>query len=89
MNESPKAANDNNPHELVSEASIELARIHAYNTIGEWRDNIRWSSLTDEQKMTLLQSLTELQDKLFLKELESEKALALARDLLTAAGIPE
>ncbi len=86
----PKSGvSDNNPRELVSEASIELARIHAYNTIGEWRTNVRWSSLEDDQKMTLVEALHEIQDKLFQKELESEKALANARALLTSAGIPE
>jgi len=73
----------------VSEASIELARIHAYNTIGEWRNSVRWSNITDNQKMTLAEALHEIQDKLFLKELASEKALADARALLLTAGIPE
>ena len=90
MNETfPRAGNDNNPREQVSEASIELARIHAYNTIGEWRNTVRWSSIADDAKMLLLENLQAVQDKLFLKELASEKALAEARALLTSAGVPE
>ena len=89
MNGTSSASNDNSPREQVSEASIELARIHAYNTIGQWRDSIRWSSISDDQKMTLVESLHEIQDKLFLKELASEKALADARALLATAGVPE
>ena len=81
--------NDNSPREQFSETSIELARIHAYNTIGEWRNSVRWSTIPDDQKATLAESLHDIQDRLFLKQLESEKALADARALLTSAGIRE
>jgi len=89
MNQSLAASSGNNPREQVSEASIELARIHAYNTIGQWRDSVRWSDITEEQKVALVEALRDLQDKLFLKESSSEKALAEARALLAAAGVPE